>query len=92
MARVRTSSAPSAAPIRKSGTEALAAPLKVFEWSDGVHTYTVAVSSRAKALAAWGVRQDLFASGTAREHAESPDAEAARAHPGQIVKRRNKGN
>lgn len=67
----------------------MAAPLKVFEWSDGVHTYTVAVSSRPKALDAWGVRQDLFAAGTACENPDSPDADAARKRAGTIIKRKN---
>jgi len=32
---------------------------RVFTWSDGLHAYTVAVSSKAKALAAWGVGPTL---------------------------------
>lgn len=66
----------------------MAPRLKVFEWSDGFHVFTVAAGSRPKALAAWGVKQDLFVSGLAHEAADSPDAEAARATPGQVVERR----
>ncbi len=45
----------------------MAPRLKVFEWSDGFHRFTVAAASRPKALAAWGIHQDIFASGLARE-------------------------
>ena len=45
----------------------MAAKLKVFVTSDGLTDYVVATTSRPKALAAWGVHQDLFASGAARE-------------------------
>lgn len=66
----------------------MAPRLKVFAWSDGFHVFTVAAGSRPKALAAWGVKQDLFATGLAHEAADSPDAEAARATPGQVIERR----
>ena len=65
----------------------MAPRLKVFEWSDGFHRFTVAASSRPKALAAWGIQQDIFASGLAKEAPESEDAEAARARPGEVVER-----
>nr|WP_314435032.1 hypothetical protein [uncultured Brevundimonas sp.] len=45
----------------------MAPRLKVFRWSDGFHAYSVAVSSRPKALSAWGSGQDLFATGLAAE-------------------------
>ena len=45
----------------------MAARLKVFVTSDGLTDYIVAASSRPKALAAWGVNQDLFKAGAARE-------------------------
>lgn len=45
----------------------MAARLKLFEWSDGFHTFTVAASSRPKALVAWGSGQDLFATGLPRK-------------------------
>lgn len=65
----------------------MAPRLKVFEWSDGFHRFTVAAPSRPKALAAWGIEQDIFASGLARETPEAEDAEAARARPGEVVER-----
>lgn len=65
----------------------MAPRLKIFEWSDGFHRFTVAASSRSRALAAWGMRQDIFASGLAREAPDSEDAQAARAAPGQVVER-----
>ena len=65
----------------------MAPRLKVFEWSDGFHRFTVAAASRPKALAAWGIQQDIFASGLAREAPEPEDAEAARARPGEVVER-----
>ncbi|MBF6603782.1 MAG: hypothetical protein ITG03_12555, partial [Sphingorhabdus sp.] len=45
----------------------MAQKLKVFAWSDGFHAFTVATSSKPKALAAWGMGQDIFKSGLARE-------------------------
>lgn len=65
----------------------MAPRLKVFTWSDGFHSHPVAVSSRAKALAAWGVEQDLFKSGYAREVTSGPDYEAAMASPGEVMRR-----
>ena len=65
----------------------MAARLKVFSWSDGFHAFTVAASSRAKALEAWGSDQDLFKTGLAKEDADNPDAEAAVAQPGEVIKR-----
>jgi len=62
--------------------------LKLFEWSDGFHTFTVATSSRPKALAAWGSSQDLFASGLAKEVHDSTDADAAKASPGTVIERK----
>jgi len=65
----------------------MAARLKVFTWSDGFHAFTVAASSRPKALAAWGVGQDLFKSGLARQIDEGPDHDAALKSPGQVIER-----
>jgi hypothetical protein len=65
----------------------MAARLKVFSWSDGFHAFTVAASSRAKALEAWGIEGDIFKTGLAKEDADSPDAEAARAKPGEVIER-----
>ncbi|WP_341024643.1 hypothetical protein [Brevundimonas diminuta] len=66
----------------------MAPRLKLFEWSDGFHIFTVAASSRPKALIAWGSDQDLFATGLAKEVHDSPDAEAAKASPGTVIERR----
>ncbi|MES2860623.1 MAG: hypothetical protein V4701_04090 [Pseudomonadota bacterium] len=65
----------------------MAAKLKVFTWSDGFHAFTVAASSRPKALAAWGVGQDLFKTGLAQELTEGADRDAALASPGAVISR-----
>lgn len=65
----------------------MAAKLKVFTWSDGFHAFTVATTSRPKALEARGSRQDLFASGLASPLTEGPDYDAALASPGQVIER-----
>ncbi len=65
----------------------MAPRLKVFTWSDGFHAFTVAASSRPKALQAWGVSQDLFKSGLARQIDEGPDHDAALKSPGQVIER-----
>jgi len=65
----------------------MAPRLKVFEWSDGFHRFTVAASSRPRALAACGFQQDIFASGLAREVADGEDEAAARARPGEVIER-----
>jgi hypothetical protein len=64
----------------------MAPRLKVFAWSDGFHTFTVAASSRPKALEAWGASQDLFKSGLASEVDEGPEREAALATPGEVIR------
>lgn len=64
----------------------MAVRLKVFGWSDGFHSWTVATSSRPKALAAWEVEQDLFKSGLAREIEDGPERRAALASPGTVIK------
>lgn len=61
--------------------------LKAFQWSDGFHAFTVAASSRPKALAAWGVSQDLFATGLATQIDEGPDYDAAIQSPGRVIER-----
>jgi hypothetical protein len=63
----------------------MARKLKVFSWSDGLHDYTVAASSRAKALEAWDVGRDLFKDGTAKEVAEGPNHDAAVAAPETVI-------
>lgn len=65
----------------------MAAKLKVFTWSDGFHAFTVAASSRPKALAAWGMEQDLFKTGLAREVDDGADRDAALASPGAVISR-----
>ncbi len=65
----------------------MALKLKVFTWSDGFHAFTVAASSRPKALEAWGSKQDLFATGLATQLAGGPDYEAALASPGDVITR-----
>ena len=65
----------------------MAPKLKVFCYSDGFHSWTVAASSRAKALAAWGVKRDLFKDGSAKEIDIGPDREAALASPGALIER-----
>ena len=47
----------------------------------------MATTSRAKALAAWGVARDLFKDGDAKEITEGPDHDAALATPGETIRR-----
>lgn len=65
----------------------MARRLKVFCYSDGFHSWTVAAPSRVKALEAWGVKRDLFKDGAAREIDLGPDREAALAAPGELIER-----
>lgn len=65
----------------------MAPRLKVFVTSDGLTDYVVATSSKAKALAAWGVHQDLFKTGAARETDDPAVVEAALARPGEVLRR-----
>ena len=65
----------------------MAAKMKVFTWSDGVHAVTVATTSRPRALEAWGSRQDLFASGLASPLTGGPNYDAALASPGEVIER-----
>ena len=65
----------------------MAAKLKVFVTSDGLTDYVVATTSRPKALAAWGVHQDLFASGAAREVDDAALVKAATAQPDEVLER-----
>ena len=65
----------------------MAAKLKVFSTSNGLTTSVVAVSSRAKALEAWGTKADLFKEGLASETADPSLVEAALARPGEVVTR-----
>jgi hypothetical protein len=63
----------------------MAQKLKVFTWSDGFHAFTVATSSKPKALAAWGMGQDIFKSGLAREIHDGAAYEAALKAPGEVI-------
>jgi hypothetical protein len=63
------------------------ARLKVFVTSDGLTDYVVATTSRAKALAAWGLRQDVFKEGRAQETDDPALVKAASARPGEVLRR-----
>jgi hypothetical protein len=65
----------------------MARALKTFCYSDGFHAWTVAASSRAKALEAFGVKRDLFKDGSAKEIDSGPDREAALEAPGELIER-----
>jgi hypothetical protein len=65
----------------------MAAKLKVFVATNGLTRSLVAVSSRAKALEAWGSKQDLFKEGLAEEATDPAEMEAALARPGEVVTR-----
>lgn len=65
----------------------MAPRLKVFVTSDGLTDYVVAVSSRTKALEAWGAHQDLFQTGGARQTDDPELVEAACASPGTVLRR-----
>ncbi|CAN5362012.1 hypothetical protein BH10PSE4_BH10PSE4_22570 [soil metagenome] len=65
--------------------------LKVFQAQFGFHDSVVAAPSQVAALAAWGIRQNLFAEGRAKV-TDDPDAVAAAlAHP-EIPLRRAVGS
>lgn len=63
------------------------ARLKTFITSDGLTDFVVATTSRPKALAAWGVRQDLFKQGAARETDEAALVKAATKTPDVVLER-----
>lgn len=65
----------------------MAPRLKVFVTSDGLTDYVVAASSKAKALAAWGSRQDLFKTGLAHQTDDPRLVTAAKANPGEVLRR-----
>jgi len=65
----------------------MAPRLKVFVTSDGLTDYVVAVSSKAKALDAWGVRQDVFKEGAAHQTDDPALVKAATARPGEVLRR-----
>jgi hypothetical protein len=61
--------------------------LKVFQAQIGFYDTIVAAPSRAAALRAWGMHQNLFASGEARVASDEAAMEAATKHPGQPLQR-----
>ena len=65
----------------------MAARLKTFVTSDGLTDFVVATSSRPKALAAWGVHQDLFKEGLARETDDAALVAEAAKRPGEVLRR-----
>lgn len=65
----------------------MAPRLKVFVTSDGLTDYVVATTSKVKALAAWGIRQDIFKEGVARETDDPELVAAAVAQPGEVLRR-----
>jgi len=65
----------------------MARALKTFCYSDGFNVWTVAASSRAKALAAFGVKRDLFRDGSAKEIESGPDRDSALKAPGELIER-----
>ena len=65
----------------------MAAKLRVFCATNGLTRSLVAVSSKAKALEAWGAKQDLFKEGLAEEVTDPAQMEAALARPGEVVTR-----
>jgi hypothetical protein len=65
----------------------MAPRLKVFVTSDGLTDYVVATTSKAKAQAAWGIRQDVFKEGLARETDDPELVAAATARPGEVLRR-----
>ena len=61
--------------------------LKVYAAPLGFFESVVAAPSKAAALRAWGVHQDLFASGDAKVTTDAEAVEAALAHPGAPLRR-----
>ena|SRR6185503_18934396 len=69
----------------------MAARLKVFVTSDGLTDYVIATTSKAKALAAWGISQDAFQRGHARETDDPALVKAATAQPDEVLRRPVRG-
>jgi polyhydroxyalkanoate synthesis regulator phasin len=65
----------------------MAQRLKVFRTTNGLTESAVAVSSRPKALEAWGSKADLFKEGLASETDDPALTEAALVNPGKVVTR-----
>ncbi len=65
------------------------AKLKVFATQLGFVDVVIATTSRQKALDAWGVSQDLFKNGFAKELPDgASEAKAALEQPGVLLERR----
>lgn len=72
---------------RGDRSRAMARRMKVFEARLGFYDTVVAVPSRAAALRAWGVSQDLFKEGQARESEDAGAIKAAKATPEVVLRR-----
>lgn len=72
--------------MAQKASKRLAKRLKVFVTRIGLHEWAVAVSSQKAALKAWDVRENLFASGAAKETHDTAAVEIAMKHPGEPVR------
>lgn len=61
--------------------------LKVYATRIGFHDAVVAAPNQKAALAAWDVRENLFAQGAARVADDPATVKAALAHPGVVLRR-----
>lgn len=61
--------------------------LKVFATRIGFHDAVVAAANQKAALAAWDVRENLFAQGAAAPTDDPAAVQAALAHPGVVLRR-----
>ena len=61
--------------------------LKVFQTRMGFYDTIVAAASQAAALRAWGINQNLFASGEAKVTTDAAAVEAATAYPDTPLRR-----
>lgn len=65
----------------------MAAKLKVYATRIGFHDAVVAAPNQKAALAAWDVRENLFAQGAAAATEDEAAVKAALAHPGMVLRR-----
>ncbi|MDX2275754.1 MAG: hypothetical protein NW206_09920 [Hyphomonadaceae bacterium] len=72
--------------MAQKASRRLAKRLKVFVTRIGLHEWAVAVSSQKAALKAWDVRENLFASGAAKETHDAAAIEVAMRNPGEPVR------
>ena len=68
-------------------TKPKARKLKVFQAQFGFYDTVVAAPSQAAALRAWGIHQNLFTSGEAKQTSDAAAVKAALAHPEVPLKR-----